>query len=256
MRLNHKLAIVTGAANGIGLSICQSFVREGAIVIASDIDEMTCKAEVEKLHGAGSIIFAHRCDVGSTQEVKRLVDLVLEEFKRVDILINNAAVAIGGNIISMTEDDWDRLMNINLKSIFRTIKAVLPTMINQRSGSIINISSTQAMRSWKDWTAYAAAKGAMLSMTRQLAGQFGENNIRFNTISPGAILTPMNARRSESEGLEFLRQSEQMHALRRMGKPEEVAATAVFLGSDESAFITGADLRVDGGISVLPRYWE
>jgi 3-oxoacyl-[acyl-carrier protein] reductase len=256
MRLNHKLAIVTGAANGIGLSICQSFVREGATVIAADIDEATCKAEVEKIHGAGAKIFAHHCDVGSTRDVNHLVELVLEEFQRIDILVNNAAVAIAGNIISMPEEDWDRLMNINLKSIFRTVKAVLPGMINQRSGSIINISSTQAIRSWKDWTAYAAAKGAMLSMTRQLAGQFGENNIRFNTISPGAILTPMNARRAESEGPDFLKQSEQMHALRRMGKPEEVAATAVFLGSDESAFITGADLKVDGGLSALPRYWE
>lgn len=256
MKLSNKLAIVTGAANGIGLSICQNFLKEGAIVIATDIDEVTCKAEVEKMKGSGKSIFAYGCDVGNTNDVNRMVNLVLEEFKQIDILVNNAAVAIGGNIISMPEEDWDLLMNINLKSIYRTIKAVLPTMINQHAGSIINISSTQAFRSWKNWTAYAAAKGAMLSMTRQLAGQFGENNIRFNTISPGAILTPMNARRAETEGPEFLKQSEQMHALRRMGKPEEVAATAVFLASGESAFITGADLTVDGGLSTLPRYWE
>ena len=129
-------------------------------------------------------------------------------------------------------------------------------MITQRSGSIINISSTQAIRSWKDWTAYAAAKGAMLSMTRQLAGQFGENNIRFNSISPGAILTPMNAKRAETEGPDFFKKSEQMHALQRMGTPEEVASTAIFLASDESSFITGADLLVDGGLSTLARYWE
>jgi NAD(P)-dependent dehydrogenase (short-subunit alcohol dehydrogenase family) len=256
MKLNNKLAIVTGAANGIGLSICQNFLKEGAIVIATDIDEATCKAEVERMQGSGKRVFAYACDVGNTNDVNRLIDLVQEEFKQIDILVNNAAVAIGGNIISMPEEDWDRLMNINLKSIYRTVKAVLPTMINQHSGSVINISSTQAFRSWKNWTAYAAAKGAMLSMTRQLAGQFGENNVRFNTISPGAILTPMNARRAEAEGPEFVKQSEQMHALRRMGKPEEVAATAVFLASDESAFITGADLTVDGGLSTLPRYWE
>ena len=256
MRLNNKLAIVTGAANGIGLSICQSFAREGALVIATDIDEITCKAEAEKIRSAGLTIFAYGCDVGSSKDVIRLVDLVLKEFNRIDILVNNAAVAIGGNIVSMPEEDWDRLMNINLKSIFRTVKSVLPTMITQRSGSIINISSTQAIRSWKDWTAYAAAKGAMLSMTRQLAGQFGENNIRFNSISPGAILTPMNAKRAETEGPDFFKKSEQMHALQRMGTPEEVASTAIFLASDESSFITGADLLVDGGLSTLARYWE
>src|SRR4029077_14735971 len=132
------------------------------------------------------------------------------------------AVAIGGNIMEMPETDWDMLMNTNLKSIYRTIKAALPTMVKQRSGSVINISSTQAFRSWNNWTAYAGAKGAMLSMTNQLAGQFGEFNVRFNSISPGSILTPMNEKRAKEEGPEFWTKSEQMHAMKRMGTPAEV----------------------------------
>ena len=145
-----------------------------------------------------------RCDVGVTEDVNRLVEEAVREFGRIDILINNAAVAIGGNIMEMPEKDWDLLMNINLKSVYRTIKATLPHMMRQKSGSVINISSTQAFRSWKNWTAYAAAKGAILSMTNQLAGQFGEHNIRFNSISPGSILTPMNEKRAKDEGPEFL----------------------------------------------------
>ncbi len=118
------------------------------------------------------------------------------------------------------------------------------------------MSSTQAFRSWNNWTAYAAAKGAMLAMTNQLAGQFGKDNIRFNSISPGAILTPMNEKRAEREGSGFLKSSIGQHAIERMGTPQEVAMTAVFLASDESSFITGVDIKVDGGLCTLPRYIE
>ena len=129
-------------------------------------------------------------------------------------------------------------------------------MVKQRSGSVINISSTQAFRSWNNWTAYAGAKGAMLSMTNQLAGQFGEYNVRFNSISPGAILTPMNEERAKTEGADFFAKSEAMHAMKRMGSSMEVAMTAVFLASDEAGFITGEDIKVDGGLCTLPRYIE
>ncbi len=171
-------------------------------------------------------------------------------------LVNNAAIGIAGNIMEMPEADWDLLMNINLKSIYRTIKASLPSMIKQKSGSLINLSSTQAFRSWHNWTAYAAAKGAILSMTNQLAGQFGEYNVRFNSISPGAILTPMNEKRATEEGPDYFAKSAAMHAVKRMGTPLEVAMAAVFLASDEAGFITGEDIKVDGGLCTLPRYIE
>ena len=145
-------------------------------------------------------------------------------------------------------------MTTNLKSIYRSIKQVIPHMQQQCSGSIINISSVQAFRSWNNWTAYAGAKGAILSMTNQLAGQFGAYNVRFNTISPGAILTPMTEKRVEAEGEEFLQSSINQAAIKRMGTPQEVAMTAVFLASDESSFITGEDIKVDGGLCSLPRY--
>jgi NAD(P)-dependent dehydrogenase (short-subunit alcohol dehydrogenase family) len=256
MRLKNKVAVVTGAANGIGLAISEAFVKEGAILVGGDVDEEKCKVEAERLGKVGAIILAIKCDVGSTEDVNHLIDSAIKEFGKIDVLVNNAAVAIGGNIMEMPETDWDVLMNINLKSIYRTIKAALPYMIRQGSGSVINIASTQAFRSWSNWTAYAGAKGAILSITNQLAGQFGEFNVRFNSISPGAILTPMNEKRAKEEGPEFLIKSAAMHAMKRMGTPEEVAMAAVFLASDEAAFITGEDIKVDGGLCTLPRYIE
>ncbi len=256
MRLKNKVAIVTGAANGIGLSIATAFVQEGAIVILADIEEQKVSEVTKLLAINGAVTRGVKCDVGNTDDVKKLIQTTIAEFGKIDILVNNAAVAIGGNIMDMPEDDWDNLMNINLKSIYRTIKETLPFMVKQKSGSIINISSTQAFRSWHNWTAYAGAKGAMLSMTNQLAGQFGEYNVRFNSISPGAILTPMNAKRSEVEGPGFLEKSAAQHAMQRLGSPMEVAMTAVFLASDEAGFITGEDIKVDGGLCTLPRYTE
>src|SRR5262245_48311473 len=216
MRLKNKVAIVTGAADGIGLAISEAYVKEGAIVFAADINEKKCITEAERMSLQGAIVRAVKCDVGITDDVDRLIDSVVKEFERIDILVNNAAVAISGKITDMPEEDWDVLMNVNLKSIYRTIKAALPYMIKQRSGSVINLSSTQAFRSWNNWTAYAGAKGAILSITRQLAGQFGECNVRFNSISPGAILTPLNENRAKKEGPGFFDKSAAMHAIKRL----------------------------------------
>ncbi len=156
----------------------------------------------------------------------------------------------------MSEDDWNMVLNTNLSSAFRFIKEVLPYMMAQGSGSVINMASTQAHRSWHNWTAYAAAKGALISMTVQLAGQFGANNIRFNSISPGTIATSMLQKRIAEEGEDLLQNSINMHAMERLGKPEEVAAVALLLASDEASFINGTDIKVDGGLCTLPRYTE
>ncbi len=255
-RLKDKVAIVTGAAEGIGLAISQAFVNEGAKVVMCDINIAKCDEEVQKLSAKGGIAKSYSCDVGETKEVQTVIEKTIEAFGCIDILVNNAAVAISGDIRKMPEEDWDTIMNVNLKSVFRGIRMTLPHMIQLQSGSIITISSVQATRSWDNWTAYAAAKGAILSMSNQLAGQFGKENVRFNTISPGAILTPMNQRRIVEEGEGFLKSSIEQAAMLRMGKAEEVAMTAVFLASDEARFINGEDIKVDGGLTTLPRYWD
>ena len=251
MRLKDKISVITGAADGIGLACAKLFSDEGSFVIMADIDYDKCAGEAKNLNA-----LAVKCDVRSVDDIKQLVSYTINHYKKIDVLVNNVAVAIGGNITEMTEDDWNMVLNTNLTSAYRFIKEILPYMLKQKSGSIINMSSTQAHRSWHNWTAYAAAKGGLLSMTMQLAGQFGADNIRVNSISPGTISTPMLEKRIADEGSELLSKSVMMHAMERLGKPEEVAAVAAFLASDEAGFITGVDIKVDGGLSTLPRYNE
>lgn len=253
-RLNNRVAIITGAADGIGLEISKAFTREGASVVMGDINEEKCQLEADKLVQQNLNVLPVYCDVGDTDLVNLMVQTCKERYGKIDVLVNNAAIAIPGNITEMHENDWDRVMNVNLKGVFRCIKACLPYMISAERGSIINISSTQAYRSWDNWTAYATAKGGLLSMTNQLAGQFGSKNVRVNCISPGTILTPMAAKRIGEEGVEFLKASEKQASMLRCGQPEEVALAAVFLASDESGFITGDDIKIDGGLCTLPRY--
>ena len=253
-RLKDKIAIVTGAADGIGLAISKAFATEGATVILSDIDSTKCDQEALMLQQQGHRVMSVFCDVGKSEDVENLINTTINEFGKIDILVNNAAIAISSDIREMAEDDWNKLMNINLTGVFRGVKYALPHMVKQRAGSVITLSSTQAHRSWDNWTAYAACKGAILSMTKQLAGQFGSDLIRFNSISPGAINTALSKKRVENEGMEFLKASINQAAMLRLGQPEEVAMTAVFLASDEAKFITGEDIIIDGGLASLPRY--
>ncbi|MEO1009917.1 MAG: SDR family oxidoreductase [Bacteroidota bacterium] len=255
-RLKGKVALVTGAADGIGLAISKAFAQQGALVAMCDINVEKCDKEAKKLRNARAQAKSYACDVGITKDVQHVVARSVADFGRIDVLVNNAAVGISCDIREMSETDWDHLMNINLKSVFRGIKYTLPHMVQQGGGSVITLSSVQAFRSWDNWTAYAAAKGGLVAMSNQLAGQFGHQNIRFNTISPGAILTPLNQNRIAQEGESFLEASILQAAMLRMGEAEEVAMTAVFLASDESRFLTGEDIKVDGGLTSLPRYVE
>jgi NAD(P)-dependent dehydrogenase (short-subunit alcohol dehydrogenase family) len=251
MKLKDKVAIITGAASGIGLACATLFAEQGAHVVMADINIEKCISEAKKMNGMPVC-----CDVRVTGHVQDMVKAVMDKHRKIDILVNNAAVAIGANITEMPEHDWSEVINTNLTSAYRTIRAVLPFMISRKSGSVINMSSMQAYRSWHDWTAYATAKGGLLAMTNQLAGQFGVYNVRFNSISPGTINTPLNEKRYETEGKELLQRFVKMHAMERLGRPEEVATVASFLASDEASFVTGQDIKVDGGLSTLSRYFE
>ena len=243
----------TGAADGIGAAMAAAFVERGARVALADID-FTRAAELQGRLGGAALAIA--CDVAVTDSVDAAVEQAARAFGRLDVIVNNAAVALSGAPDAMPDADWERVINTNLSSAFRVIRAGLPHLRAGGGGSIINIASTQAHRSWANWTAYAAAKGGLVALTRQLAGQLGPERIRVNSISPGAINTPMNARRVAEEGPALLQKWAGMHALPRIGEPMEVAALAVLLASDEGGFISGADIPVDGGLCVLPRYFE
>ena len=248
--------VVTGAADGIGRAIAEAFVEVGGRVHLLDVDPRGASvAESLAAAGPGEADFA-RCDVRSGAEVSSAVERAVEASGRIDVLVNNAAIALGGNIAEMPEDDWNRVIDTNLSGAYRTIHAVLPHMRRRKSGCILNLTSVQGQRSWPDWTAYAAAKGGLAAMTRQLAGQFGAEGIRVNAICPGSIDTPMNQRRVEREGEHLLAAWRRMHALKRTGKPREVARLAVFLASEDGAFISGEEINVDGGLATLPLYYE
>ena len=253
--LKDQIAFVTGAAAGIGFAISECFIEAGATVILTDVDDEAGREAAKGLNqSAPERAHYLHCDVAVTDDVNRAVTAVLEDHGRIDVLVNNAAVSIGGRIDTMPEDDWNRVINTNLTSAYRTIHAVLPQMLERGKGSIINLCSTQAHRSWADWTAYATAMGGLKAMTTQLAGQFGAQGIRVNAISPGAIDTPMCQQRVEEEGQAVVEKWEKMHALGRMGRPEEVARAALFLAAD--GFVSGHDLVVDGGLCTLPRYFD
>ena len=249
-RLENKITLITGASEGIGQKVAEAFAREGAVVgmIARNPDKL--KAASDAIDGE---TLALPCDVGSSEQMKTAFETILQKYGRIDVLVNNAAVAIPGDITDDSDEEWNHLLNINLLGVFRGIKYALPSMLAQGKGSIINMASVQGDRSWDHWTTYAAAKGGIKAITRQLAGQYGKQGIRVNTISPGAIDTPMNRKRAAEEGPEFYETFKRMHALGRCGNDDEVNGACIFLASDESTFISGVDLAVDGGLLVLPR---
>lgn len=252
-RLEDKVTLVTGASDGIGYEVSRAFAEEGARVVMLARGKDKLEAAAGHLKEAGHEVLALAADVGSTEQMESVFARLKETYGCLDVLVNNAAVAIPGDITDDGDTEWNHLLNINLLGVFRGIKLALPMMLAQGGGSIINMTSVQGERSWDHWTTYAAAKGAIKAATRQLAGQYGKHGIRINCISPGAIDTPMNQKRAENEGPELYEMYKRMHALGRMGRADEVNGACVFLASDESAFVTGIDLTVDGGLLVLPR---
>ena len=254
-RLTGKIAVITGAADGIGHAIGEGMAREGAHVVISDIDDAKGEAFTAELKGAGLLADYLHCDVSQEQDIAGLMAHTVKIGGRIDVLVNNAAVAIGGMPVhEMTDEQWHRLIAINLTSVFLGCKYALPHMIRQKAGSIINMASAQAHIGLDGWKAYAGAKGAVISMSRQMAVEYGPQNIRVNSISPGTINTPMNEKVIRDLGDHVARAWVKMHPLGRIGLPAEVAEAAIYLASDAAGFTTGIDLRVDGGLTAAPRY--
>jgi NAD(P)-dependent dehydrogenase (short-subunit alcohol dehydrogenase family) len=254
-RLEGKVAVVTGAADGIGHAIAEGFAREGAHVFLSDINDKRGRAFAKALRDAGHAADYVHCDVAEEKDIANLIKTAVKKGGRLDVLVNNAAIAIGGMpVYEMTDEQWHRLIAVNLTSVFRGCKYALPPMITQKRGSIINMASAQGHVGLDGWTAYAGAKGAVMAMTRQMAVEFGPHNVRVNSISPGTINTPMNEKVVADLGGQVARAWVKMHPIGRIGEPAEVAEAAIYLASDAAGFTTGIDLRVDGGLTAAPRY--
>lgn len=253
-RLHDKVAVITGAADGIGHAIARAFAAEGAHVFMGDIDDAKGEAAAAAIRATGGKATYCHCDVASDADIAALISVAAAE-GHLDVLVNNAAIAIGGfPVHEMTDDQWNRLITVNLTSVFRGCKHALPHMIAQGRGSIINMASAQGHIGLDGWTAYAGAKGAVMAMTRQMAVEFGPAGVRVNSISPGTIATPMNVGVVAQLGDQVARAWVKMHPLGRIGEPQEVAEAAVYLASDAAGFTTGIDLRVDGGLTVTPRF--
>ena len=244
MRLQRKVALVTGGGGGIGKAIAMAFVREGAKVVIAGRDGRKLELAAAEIGGECLAVSA---DVSKADDVQKLVDATLGKFQRINVLVNNAAVLLPGTAESLSEEDFDQTFSINVRGLWLLCRAVLPQMRASGGGSIVNIASVLSLVGARNRVAYAASKGAVMAMTKAMALDHAAENIRVNCICPGIVATEMVARFNLDENAR--RQREAMHPMGRFGQPEEVASTAVFLASDESGWTTGSVITVDGGYS-------
>jgi 3-oxoacyl-[acyl-carrier protein] reductase len=244
MPLRDRVALITGAAAGIGEAVARLFAAEGARAFLLDCDGERNAAVADSIRQAGGWARAFECDVRRASAIAPAVESALAEFGRIDVLINNAGVFPRQSFLDMTEQQWDDMLDINLKSMFHCIQAVLPHMIAQRAGKIVNISSVTFHLGMANLTHYVASKGGVIGLTRSLAREVGEHNIHVNCITPGAIKTESEARFITGEEA-----SEMMakQCLQRRIMPLDVARVCLFLSSEPSDGMTGQCLNVDGG---------
>jgi len=243
MLLSDKVAIVTGAGQGIGQAIAFKLADSGASVVVSDVNEQTALHTARQIEAKSSRAKGVKTDVGDNQEVLQLVETAVAEFGRIDILVNNAGIARSGTLLRLSEEAWDDVLNVNLKGVFRTTQAAARYMIDAEYGRIVNISSIYGRTGTIGDSNYAASKAGIIGFTKSAAAELARHNITVNAILPGTIDTPL------LRGIpqKYLQPMIEEIPLRRVGTPEDVANLAAFLASDEASYITGAAIEVTGG---------
>ncbi|NHJ48393.1 MAG: SDR family oxidoreductase [Asgard group archaeon] len=247
--LEGQVAIVTGAASGIGFASAKLLAEVGATAIIIDIDKEKGNKAVKEINNAGGKAKFFLCDVASDADCKKTVEAIYNEFDRIDILFNNAGVMRRKNILNLEEKDWDLMIDVNLKSIYLLSRHVIPYMIKNKSGSIINNGSGWAIKGGPNAVAYCAAKGGVLNMTRAMAIDYGEHGIRVNCVCPGDVDTPLLRGEAKQLGIdeeEFMKEAAD-RPLKRVGEPQDVAQAVLYFASKLSKWVTGSHLIVDGG---------
>ena len=244
MRVKDKVVIITGGGSGIGRETGILFAKEGAKVVVGDVNEKAGTETVDIIKKAGGEAFFARLDVSNREQAKQVVKDTVAKYGRLDILINNAGIIQDALVVKMTEEQWDKVININLKGPFNCIQAVVEQMITQGSGVILNISSIVALYGNVGQTNYAATKAGLVGMTKTLAKELGKKGIRVNAVAPGFIYTPMTMAMPEK----ILEMMKEKTPLKRLGTPADIANTLLFLSSDDASFINGAVISVDGGL--------
>lgn len=247
MNFTGKTAVVTGGSRGIGRAICLELARGGAnVMLCYAGNEQAALDTVAACEALGAKAAAMRCDVSKTDEVKALVDAALQQFGAVHILVNNAGITRDGLLMTMKEDAWDQVLDTNLKGAFLTMKAVARTMMKQRYGRIVNLSSVVGLHGNAGQVNYAASKAGVIGMTKSLAKELASRGVTVNAVAPGFIDTDMTAALPQAARDALL----STIPTQRLGAAEEVAQAVAFLASDQAAYITGQVLAVDGGMSM------
>ena len=248
-RVSGKVAVVTGAGSGIGAAIAEAFAAAGAHVVATDRDGQTARNTADRICGGGGTADVAILDVTDETGCEAVARAVRERSGRADILVNNAGIGHVGTMMTTEGADLDRLYGVNVRGVFNVTKAFLPGMLDRRTGSIVNIASVGGVVGIRDRLAYCTTKFAVVGLTKSMALDHAASGIRVNCICPGRVETPFVAARLKEypDPERAFREMSASQSIGRMGKPEEIAAAALFLASDESAFVTGSALMIDGG---------
>ena len=244
MRLENKVAIITGGANGIGLAACERFAEEGAHVIMADFDEVAGKEQEAVLRSKELDVTFLQLDVVERESVLKLVEQTIEKYGKIDILINNAGITQDATLLKMEPEQFQNVLNVNLIGVFNCTQTVVPYMLEQGSGKVINTSSVSGVYGNFGQTNYAATKAAVVGMTKTWAKEFGRKGINVNAVAPGFTVTAMVEKMPEK----VIDQMKSIVSLQRLGKPRDIANAYLFLASDESDYVHGHVLHVDGGI--------